>query len=119
MKNILNESDAEEIRKRILSLSPENKAVWGKMNVHQMLCHCADQFRLCSGQVPAKPVGGLFHRTILKFLVLYLIKTPKGVKTVPELAQEKKGTKPVKTQVSSATEKSKAKAIGFFFWHFV
>lgn len=95
MKNILNKTDLQEIKTRILTLSPENTAQWGKMNVHQMLCHCADQFRLCSGQIPAKPFGCLFHRTILKFLVLYLIKTPKGVKTAPELAQGKNGTKPV------------------------
>jgi hypothetical protein len=83
------------IKARIAALSPESKALWGKMNVHQMLCHCADQLRLTLGDLTAKPFGGWFNRTILKFLVLYVIKAPKGkVKTAPEVAQEHGGTQP-------------------------
>jgi hypothetical protein len=31
---------------RIDSLTPQHKAKYGKMNVHQMVCHCTDFYRL-------------------------------------------------------------------------
>ena len=40
MKSIFNASDNQEIINRIESLSPESKALWGKMTVDQMLSHC-------------------------------------------------------------------------------
>ncbi len=79
-----------------MSLTPDSNGLWGKMNVHQMLCHCSDQIKLALGDLSAKPIGGWFHRTVLRFMVLYVIKIPKGkVPTVPEINQQKQGTKPV------------------------
>lgn len=38
---------------RIDQLTPAHKAKYGKMNAHQMVCHCADQIRLALGIVQA------------------------------------------------------------------
>ena len=42
MKSIFNPADNQEIITRIQSLSPESKALWGKMSVDQMLKHIND-----------------------------------------------------------------------------
>lgn len=36
---------------RILSVQLNDKAKFGKMNVSQMICHCADQFRMLFGEI--------------------------------------------------------------------
>jgi hypothetical protein len=41
----------DEFIKRILAVSAEDKAKFGKMNVFQMICHCADQFRMLFGEI--------------------------------------------------------------------
>lgn len=42
MKSIFNLSDNQEIIKRVQQLTPDTKALWGKMSVDQMLQHCND-----------------------------------------------------------------------------
>lgn len=37
--------------RRIGTVNPDDKAKFGKMNVSQMICHCADQFRMMFGEV--------------------------------------------------------------------
>ena len=34
-----------EFVERILSVRPDDKAEFGRMNVSQMICHCADQYK--------------------------------------------------------------------------
>ncbi|WP_338472867.1 DUF1569 domain-containing protein [Niallia sp. XMNu-256] len=41
MKDIFNQSHAEEILNRIDKLSPNSKPQWGKMDVAKMLAHCS------------------------------------------------------------------------------
>jgi hypothetical protein len=40
-----------EFVKRIISVSPDDKAKFGQMNVSQMICHCADQLRMAFGEI--------------------------------------------------------------------
>lgn len=42
IKSIFNPSDNQEIINRINQLTPETKALWGKMSVDQMCKHCND-----------------------------------------------------------------------------
>ena len=37
--------------KRISSVQSDDKAKFGKMNVFQMVCRCADQFRMMFGEI--------------------------------------------------------------------
>ena len=40
-----------EFINRIHSVNKDDKAKYGKMNVYQMVCHCADQFRMMFGEI--------------------------------------------------------------------
>ena len=45
MNSLFQKQTETEIIERIERLNSDSQAQWGKMNVNQMLCHCADLFR--------------------------------------------------------------------------
>ena len=57
MKNILNPPVKEELLSRIDKLTPDSKAVWGKMNVNQNLRHLAMAFDIPTGKLDPTPVN--------------------------------------------------------------
>ncbi len=95
MMSLQDAATREGIISRINQLTPENQAAWGHMNVNQMLCHVTDQLRVSLGELgqPEKNAG-LMGRTLIKFLVLYVIPIPKNVPTSPKVDQMKDGTPP-------------------------
>jgi hypothetical protein len=65
------------------------------MSAHQMVCHVADALRMALGTKATSPTGGMFHRTVLKWIVLYVpLRWPRGILTRPELDQYAGGTRP-------------------------
>lgn len=42
----------DEFIKRIKSVSSDDKALFGRMDVCQMICHCTDQLRMSFGELP-------------------------------------------------------------------
>lgn len=94
MSTLFDRTTVESIKTRIASLSPESQAKWGKMNVNQMMCHVTDGFRMSMGERPLPDRSTFLTRTLVKFLVLNVIKIPKEVATSPGLDQMKEGTKP-------------------------
>ncbi len=95
MKNILSETNKKEIEERLNKISPDDEALWGKMNAGQALCHMADQLRLSTGEIISEYAGNIMSTTVVKFLVLIGMPAPKGkVKTMKELDQEADGTRP-------------------------
>ncbi|MBC8167589.1 MAG: DUF1569 domain-containing protein [Bryobacteraceae bacterium] len=80
---------------RVKTLRPGSKAVWGQMNVHQMICHLSDSFRAALGEKVASPAAGWASRNLLKWMALYLpMPWPRGIKTRPEMEQGVGGTCP-------------------------
>lgn len=80
---------------RIKTVQPTSQAAWGRMSAHQMICHCADSFRLTVGEKDAASMSGLFQRTIMKWFALYVPASwPKGLPTMPEMRQGDGGTPP-------------------------
>jgi hypothetical protein len=67
MKNIFLKIDSEFYINRINHLTPQAKALWGKMNVSQMLAHCNVAFELVYENIHPKP--NVFMGFILKLLV--------------------------------------------------
>ena len=67
MKTIFNPSEQEDIRKRLEKLTPETKALWGKMNVSQMLAHCSGAMQMPTGDIAVKP-SPLLVRVIGKLI---------------------------------------------------
>ncbi len=67
MKSVFDASTREELVNRINSLSQQNHAQWGKMNIFQMLKHCTLHEEMVLGKIKIKRVliGRLFGRMIL------------------------------------------------------
>ena len=88
MKSIFNDTDKNELLRRIEQLSPTNPALWGKMNVSQMLTHCVEGIKLPTGEVKPKRVS--FPINVLGKLLKNKIVLGEGVlrknsPTAPEL----------------------------------
>jgi hypothetical protein len=87
MKNIFNESDRNELLARIEKLNAESKALWGTMNVAQMLAHASEAAKLPTGEIQTKSVGfpiSLLGR-LLKSKVLGEGPFRKNSPTAPEI----------------------------------
>ena len=87
MKNIFNKADGNEILERIEKLTPETKALWGKMNVSQMMAHCAGAAKLPTGEMPTKGAGfpiNILGR-LLKSKILNAPTFRKNSPTAPEI----------------------------------
>jgi hypothetical protein len=96
MKTVARLSDKAEIVRRLRVVGPDRRPRWGRMSAHQMICHLSDSIRMATGQKPVSDASGLFRRTILKWIVLYLpLPWPQGILTRPEIDQQIGGTKPV------------------------
>ena len=50
MKSIYSAETLKEIVSRIDKLSPDSKALWGKMNVSQMMAHCVEPLKVSTGK---------------------------------------------------------------------
>lgn len=94
MATLLDQATANEIRQRVERLTPASEALWGKMDVNQMLCHITDGIKMSTGERPVPDDSNILTRTLLKFLVVNVIQMPKNVPTMPEIDQQKQGTKP-------------------------
>lgn len=86
--SLLEKDKRENIVNRINQLNGTEAALWGRMNVNQMLCHVTDQLRVSLGDKEASSGQSNFiNRTLLKFLVLNVIPIPKNVPTSPKVDQ--------------------------------
>ncbi|HEY3824571.1 MAG TPA: DUF1569 domain-containing protein [Bryobacteraceae bacterium] len=80
---------------RLARLQPSSLGRWGRMTVHQMVCHLNDSFEVAAGARYASPATGLFQRTVMKWGALHMpVPWPKGVPTRPEIEQGGGGTPP-------------------------
>jgi len=96
LRRLSNANDKLEILTRLGQLKEDSQALWGKMNVNQMLCHLSDTFKSVMGERTVEiQVKGL-QQMIMKWFALYMpVPWPKGqIKTLPEIDQEIAGTKP-------------------------
>ena len=71
MKSIFNAADNSEFIDRINKLSRSTPALWGKMNVSQMLAHCQVPIAVALNEIQLKSslIGFLFGRIAKKSLV--------------------------------------------------
>ena len=95
MKTLARAQDKAEILRRLKTLRPDSVRQWGRMSAHQMICHLNDSFLGVTGQREISPATGVFQRTLMKWVALYLpLRWPTGIPTRPEVDQEAGGTKP-------------------------
>ena len=89
-------SERQNIALRLAELSQDDKARWGSMSVHQMVCHLNDAYKVGLGQKTASQATSVIKRTVMKWAALKVpIKWPRGVATRPEVEAGKGGTVPV------------------------
>jgi len=89
MKTLRRAEDAAEIARRLASVRSDSVRRWGRMTAHQMVCHVADAFRMALGRKEVTPAAGLWQRTVVKGIALYLpLPWPAGIRTTGELDQE-------------------------------
>lgn len=87
-KTLLNQAAKVAIIGRIEQLKPSLSAKWGRMSVAQMVCHCGDQFKLASGEIPVAGKPSFLGRTLMRWVVFMGMPAPKGkVKTYQEIDQ--------------------------------
>lgn len=86
MKNIFELQTTNEIIERINKLTPETKAVWGKMNVAQMLAHCNVTYEMIYDNKHKKAEG--FKKFILKLLIKNIVVNEKPYKRKSQTAPE-------------------------------
>src|SRR5438309_1270440 len=92
---ILDHPATKDLMDRLQRLRPETRALWGKMNAHQMICHLNDSFGLAMSEKAASEDITFLNRTLVRWIALHSpIRWPKGVPTRPEMDQLIGGTPP-------------------------
>jgi len=75
MKNLFDPKEMEETLNRIEALGPDTQALWGKMNVAQMLAHLCVSYEMTYTDKHPRP--GAFARFMLKAFVKKAVVGPK------------------------------------------
>jgi hypothetical protein len=95
VKSLARPADKAEVLRRLRALRPDSRRRWGRMTVHQMVCHLCDSFLCVIGRKPVSHATSMFHRTAVKWIALYLpIRWVRGIPTRPEIDQYVGGTRP-------------------------
>jgi hypothetical protein len=84
MKSVFNLNDAQELTARINSLSSKSAAIWGKMNIAQMLAHCNVSYEMVFENKHPKP--NVIMRFILKSFVKKIVVGDKPYKRSSQTA---------------------------------
>lgn len=85
MKSLASREVLSETKERLRRVTPEDKALWGKMSVMQMIRHLSCSYDVALGEREVGPVKGP-PPWLLKFAALRLpMQWPKGTPTTPEL----------------------------------
>jgi hypothetical protein len=93
---ILDATAIKDLLDRLQCVRPEARALWGKMNAHQMVCHLNDSFGLAMGAKTASEDITFVNRTLIRWVALRApLPWPKGSPTRPEMDQLAGGTRPV------------------------
>jgi hypothetical protein len=82
-KNILDSEGRQAILSRIEKLTPESKALWGKMNVRQTLRHMRFGYQMPLGEISEPEEGGVLKKKIMKFFLLNVPAPKEKAETYP------------------------------------
>ena len=86
MPSLADQGDRERLATRVRALAADATPRWGRMNVSQMLAHCADALRNATGELPIALVRVPLARTwLVKWLMIDVLPLPKGAPTAREL----------------------------------
>jgi uncharacterized protein DUF1569 len=95
MKTMARDDCRQEITDRLRRLHPGIQRRWGRMTVHQMVCHLIDSHGMMTGDKAVSDASGPLQRTALKWLALYVpLQWRPNIRTRPEIDQHVSGTAP-------------------------
>ncbi len=95
MKTLADPQELDLLISRLANVRADSKAVWGKMNACQMICHLADAFAVSMGSRTASSTASFLNRHVVKWVALYLPRPwPQNLKGLPELEQGAGATPP-------------------------
>lgn len=113
MKNIFEAESRDELLKRIDTLTPDTKAMWGKMNVLQGMRHMSMSFLIPTGElnptvvrVPPMP------KWLLKFFLISVKPPKERAETFEEMNMVKNNIQP--TDFNAEKENLKTKLNAFY-----
>jgi hypothetical protein len=96
MKSLGHPADRREIESRLAQLTPTDRALWGRMSVHQMIVHLGEAYRCGLGQKHAAPAPRRVPAPIMKWIALRVpVPWPHGFPSPREIAQDRDGRPPV------------------------
>ena len=87
MKNLLNETELNDLKTRLNNLQPTGVRLWGKMDLNQMLAHCSVPFEAPLGKVPFVDESNFVTKTLIKWVVFRKVKKGDFGKNVPTFKQ--------------------------------
>lgn len=90
-----------DLAQRLDRIDPNAKALWGKMNLAQMLVHCRMPIENALGEMQVKPVDNFLTRSIL-FPLLMKLPWPKGKAATHQEFDVVKLNLPVRTVAEEA-----------------
>jgi hypothetical protein len=96
MSTLANADAVAQCCARLDRIDPLAERRWGRMTVHQMICHLNDSFKVAAGRRQVSRAAAPIPRSVIKWLAL---RTPlpwsHNLPTRPEIAQGRGGTPPV------------------------
>jgi hypothetical protein len=88
MNTLISQSDFRTLSNRLASVTAQDSARWGSMNVYQMTRHLADASRVPLKEKNVSEKSGPFQRTVVKWGALWVpAPWPKNLPTPPEIDQ--------------------------------
>ena len=113
MKNLFVSNSKQEIQSRIDELTPNSKAVWGKMNVNQGLRHMSLALDIPTGKLDPTPVSvPKMPKWLLKIFLLNVKPPKEKAETFKEMNMVANGINPIDFEVERTNLK---KAIEDFY----
>jgi len=85
MKSLASAEVLSETRARLLKVSADDRALWGRMTAKQMMRHLGCSYEMALGERLMEPMKGM-PSAVIKFVALRTgLPWPKNSKTMPEL----------------------------------
>ncbi len=95
MHSLANTHDTDDLLRRLGTVRPDSVRRWGRMTVHEMICHVADALRVALGERVTRPHGNALTHALLRWIALDMpFAWPHGIPTRPELDPRRGGTPP-------------------------
>ena len=85
MGSMHSEINRRVLKERVRRLTPESRALWGKMTAPEMVAHLTNAMHMATGELSVQGKRHLARLFPLKQLLIYVIPMPKNLPTAKEL----------------------------------